>query len=128
MSEISFSFEDGRTSRGATFWATIPENIASKQALIATLARQLGFPDYFGENWDALDECIGDLSWLPIGPVVLQHADVPLIGDVRNARIYVAILRSAVRKMSKSNDHPLSIVFPTKFRDQIFWLLRSRDT
>jgi len=128
MSEIPFSFEDGRTPRDATLCVTIPENIASKQALLTLLSRQLSFPDYFGENWDALDECMSDLSWLPIGSVIVNHSDVPLVGDVRNARIYLAILRDAVGKMSKSSDHPLLIVFPTKFREQISWLLRSRGT
>jgi RNAse (barnase) inhibitor barstar len=128
MSAMPFGFEDGRISRDATLYVMIPENIASKQALLATLARQLRFPDYFGENWDALNECMSDLSWLPIGSVIVNHSDVPLLGDVRNARIYLAILRDAVAKMSKSGDHPLLIVFPTKFREQISWLLRSRDT
>ncbi len=25
----------------------------------------LGFPAYFGKNWDAFDDCVTDLSWLP---------------------------------------------------------------
>jgi len=59
--------------------------------------------------------------------VVLTHADVPLVNDVPNARIYLAILSDAVRKMTKSEDHALSIVFPIKFREQIEWLLRSQQ-
>jgi hypothetical protein len=31
--------------------------------LFEQLARQLGFPEWFGGNWDALEDCLGDLSW-----------------------------------------------------------------
>lgn len=31
----------------------------------------LQFPDYFGENWAAFEECVTDLSWLPAAGYVL---------------------------------------------------------
>jgi hypothetical protein len=34
-----------------------------KSALLAALAGALAFPDWYGGNWDALEECLGDLSW-----------------------------------------------------------------
>ena len=34
-----------------------------KEALLAHLGRALGFPDWFGGNWDALEDCLTDLSW-----------------------------------------------------------------
>jgi hypothetical protein len=33
--------------------------------LFSEYARAFRFPDYFGANWPAFDECLGDLDWLP---------------------------------------------------------------
>jgi hypothetical protein len=35
----------------------------SKGEVLAAFARALEFPDWFGRNWDALEDCLGDLSW-----------------------------------------------------------------
>lgn len=50
--------------------------LGDKHSLLSALGRALDFPDYYGENWDALEECLGDLSWRQ-GPVclVIEHAD-----------------------------------------------------
>lgn len=34
-----------------------------KDVLLERLAVALGFPDWFGGNWDALEDCLQDLSW-----------------------------------------------------------------
>ncbi|MCL4249041.1 MAG: barstar family protein [Anaerolineae bacterium] len=38
--------------------------ISSKQEFFDQIKQALQFP-YFGNNWDALRDCLGDLSWLP---------------------------------------------------------------
>lgn len=38
--------------------------IETKQDLMAALSDALELPDYFGGNWDALDEVLRDLGWL----------------------------------------------------------------
>jgi Barstar (barnase inhibitor) len=35
-----------------------------KEAMLERIARALAFPDWFGGNWDALEDCLTDLSWL----------------------------------------------------------------
>jgi RNAse (barnase) inhibitor barstar len=47
-----------------------------KDGLLEAVGEALRFPDYYGMNWDALEECLFDLSWRE-GPVLMlvEHAD-----------------------------------------------------
>jgi RNAse (barnase) inhibitor barstar len=47
----------------------------TEPALFDELAAALQFPDYFGENWAAVDECLTDLEWLPGNGYLLLLAD-----------------------------------------------------
>src|SRR5262245_61999436 len=73
----------------------IPRGIRSKEKLLAILADKLHFPRYFGYNWDALEECLRDLSWLPANqPVSIVHEDLPF-GEGENRATYLDILSKA---------------------------------
>lgn len=56
---------------------------ADRDAMLAALGFALNFPDYYGVNWDALEECLFDLSWWQ-GPVhlLIEHADALATEDL----------------------------------------------
>ncbi len=63
-------------------------DLASKVAFLDALRGAAGFPDWVGNNWDAFEDAMTDLSWLPLGPLlVVVPAPVPslaidILGDV----------------------------------------------
>lgn len=63
--------------------------LGDKTSLLAALGQALIFPDYYGGNWDALDECLVDLSWHE-GPLrlLITHAD-SLPRDLRDNLIEI---------------------------------------
>ncbi len=73
--------------------------VADKSAFLAASARAMAFPPYFGNNWDALEDSLRDLTWAPAerGYLVLFDG-VARFADTRPAEFATAldILRSAV--------------------------------
>jgi len=120
-----FCFEEPTLAAPPAVVAELPRGISDKARLLAELARRLSFPDYFGLNWDALDECLRDLSWLAPGNVVLKHADLPLAGDASLAFVYLSILVDAIQVWTTSQERALVVVFPANVREQIGALLEA---
>jgi RNAse (barnase) inhibitor barstar len=55
-------------------WRVNLVKVRSKASLLAALAKALNLPDWFGRNWDALQDCLTDLSWRPApGYVVVME-------------------------------------------------------
>jgi hypothetical protein len=95
-----------------SFVAVLGGRLRRKADLLRALAIGLKFPDYFGWNWDALDECMRDLSWLPDpGGVVLAHKQLPLDDD-QQRRTYVDILKGAL----VAHEGSLRVIFPKATR------------
>ena len=44
---------------------------ATRAGFFMSLPCTLRFPDYFGNNWDAVYDCLTDLNWLPAAGYVL---------------------------------------------------------
>jgi len=65
---------------------------APKEGLLQNIARALDFPDWFGGNWDALEDCLTDLSWRAAeGYVLLFEGAKP--GD--ELGVLIDVLRTA---------------------------------
>lgn len=51
--------------------------LPDKAALLETLAKAFGLPDWFGHNWDALYDSITDAEFLPEGGCIVLLEGVP---------------------------------------------------
>ena len=63
---------EAASSAGLALWRLDIGHVHDKQGFIGLVAKALDFPEWFGGNWDALEDCLTDLSWLKAnGYVVL---------------------------------------------------------
>jgi hypothetical protein len=82
---------------------------AGKDALLARIAKVLSFPQWFGGNWDALEDCLADLSWSrAAGHVLLFEGRANLPAD--ELGILVDILASVAASRAE-RQRPFFAVF-----------------
>ena len=74
------------------------ERAATKRGLLSAMASQLCFPPYFGSNWDALYDCLCDLSWVKARDIVIvfHNADLILRRKPTEWECFGEVIREAV--------------------------------
>ena len=102
----------------------IPPGLSDKNALFEMLRREVPFPDYFGNNWNALFDCLCDLSWIKSRRVIILHSDLPPL-DRKELATYLHVLSDSVRGWKPNEDHELVVAFPPIARDAIVEIAKS---
>ena len=115
--EPYFQFVDDPAAyrNAAALVVRVPPAARGKEKLLGVLASSLRFPKYFGWNWDALEECIRDLSWLQdVRQVVIVHEGLPLSPREGRLRTYLGILVDAMAlRRAEPDGLQIDVVFPT---------------
>jgi hypothetical protein len=123
MNSILFEANDSVAHSDGALLVNVDSNIRSKDDLLRFLSKQLNFPEYFGCNWDAFEECLNDLSWLEHKRVVLRHHDIPLDAESSDRKTYLDILSSAAGSMANPE---VVVAFPPHMQAEVQRLLGTR--
>jgi RNAse (barnase) inhibitor barstar len=69
----------------------------NKIDLLDAFAATLKFPDYFGRNWDALDECLSDLAWIdaPGWVLTIENSTQVAVNNQETLATAIQVLQSA---------------------------------
>ncbi len=71
----------------------------SSRTVCRAMAGALDFPGSFGENWDALNDALQDMSWLKSGGSVLQLSGVAALApDMRDTLLEILASAAAFWK------------------------------
>lgn len=115
MSVFLFTDDAAAYTTGDTLLLMVPAGLADKQAVLAWYAEVLRFPPHFGGNWDALNDCLSDLSWIVEKNIHIGHHDMPLTTAPADRSIYLDVLANAAHHWTDDEGHNFSVSFPERF-------------
>ncbi|HVA48799.1 MAG TPA: barstar family protein [Pirellulales bacterium] len=118
LSELSFDSRPLQLNVGDDLIAHVGSGIRTRAKLFSILRHELRLPDYFGENWDALFDCLRDLSWIKQRRVVILHSELPQLG-ADDLWVYLDLLSECIKDWKPADDHPLIVVFPEAARQVV---------
>lgn len=103
----------GRPIDHDSFVIDVPAGLGTKSGLMEVLSAGGKFPEYFGRNWDALNDCLNDFSWIKNPRIVIAHRDLPLSNDWQACHLYLKILVDA------AGDDRLVVEFPLAIESEV---------
>lgn len=95
--------------RGLGVFLLDGEQMSSQVELFQEFKVKLQFPEYFGANWNALDECLADLDWLDRAGylLVIESGDSVLCDEGADIREMFDRLLGDISEEWANSDPPL---------------------
>jgi len=105
------------TSKKITAKMIRGQKCISTDNLFDEFAGVFQFPYYFGENWDAFNECMNDLEWLHSDAYVvcISNSENLLSLPVTDFEIFINIMTNTVKEWEVGRDYGAFTTPPTPF-------------
>ena len=90
--------KEAALSCGLEYFYVDLKKAKGKADFLKIVAGSLGFPAYFGMNWDALSDCLTDMSWKPASGYVLdfKYFEIFARKNPQDAEIAMNIMDSCI--------------------------------
>ena len=96
----------------STYLAVIDgKAVSNLDELFKAFSDAFQFPDYFGNNWAALDECINDLDWLEASSYILVLKDVEKM--LSNEQYFSILMKTLYQTANEWRNGRMYDSFPT---------------
>lgn len=93
------------------------KNCTSMENVFSELSKAFKFPDYFGNNWAAFDECINDLDWLSSSSyvLILRNSNCILETEPKDFEVLVETLKDTATEWVNGRHYDDFPTEPTPF-------------
>jgi RNAse (barnase) inhibitor barstar len=92
------------------------KNITDPKLLFEKFSQTFAYPEYFGSNWDAFDECVNDLDWIQRSAYILFIENMDLLKIPENDyEIFVRILSKTTVEWSQGRSFGAASTPPKPF-------------
>lgn len=125
MQTIDFHFvtdSKGIIFNNESYIICLKQGIASKEELLKEYNTKFRFP-YFGFNWDALEDCLRDLDWIPQKEVIVYHPVLPKI-EIEGLKTYLEILKDITKHWAQYEEHSFNAYFNCDDYDAIYKIMK----
>jgi hypothetical protein len=105
---------------GLAFFSLSGRDVRSKDTLLQEAGKACNFPDYFGHNWDAFEECVTDMSWQPAPGYLLLVDELASLREKSPGDFdtFLAVLHDAASSWASQGKAFFVLIHDPTYRNQ----------